>query len=283
MLDGTLEPRSYEFVDATRQHDAPIEKRECMPMVSCIVTPQAPKQGVLRVAKAIDRGTVEPTVVVTCDNSTGRITGKECLNTASPFKKNRTRYQKFQKKISKKNRRSKRYKRAVSQMQKQMRHVKNQRTYAECIAAKQICSNTDIIIMEKLPLKKMTCRGKGKKRHMNREMRFVRHTMLEQRIKNRAELYGIPILKINPRYTSQTCSRCGHISKESRVTRDSFKCVSCDYIIHADVNAATNISRIGLRSIDIAQAAQTEEGIPFERRELDVRRRLVYECPRTER
>ena len=37
---------------------------------------------------------------------------------------------------------------------------------------------------------------------------------------------GILLTKISPAYTSQTCSQCGSIHKESRIN-ELFKCVDC--------------------------------------------------------
>jgi transposase len=56
-------------------------------------------------------------------------------------------------------------------------------------------------------------------------------------------LAGVPVVYVNPRYTSQTCSRCGHGDKRNRPTRDDFKCVQCGYVAPADHNAAENIRR----------------------------------------
>lgn len=49
------------------------------------------------------------------------------------------------------------------------------------------------------------------------------------------------LIKINPAYTSQECSKCGYISKENRLTQSKFKCVSCGFEINADKNGAINI------------------------------------------
>ncbi|WP_460653337.1 RNA-guided endonuclease InsQ/TnpB family protein [Kribbella endophytica] len=58
---------------------------------------------------------------------------------------------------------------------------------------------------------------------------------LEQKAAGRFE-------KINPAYTSQTCSVCGHRAPESRESQAVFRCVACGHRAHADVNAAINIA-----------------------------------------
>lgn len=58
---------------------------------------------------------------------------------------------------------------------------------------------------------------------------------LEQKAPGRVE-------KINPAYTSQRCSVCGHVDRESRKSQARFRCTACGYIANADVNAARNIA-----------------------------------------
>ena len=49
------------------------------------------------------------------------------------------------------------------------------------------------------------------------------------------------VVEINPKYTSQTCSRCGYVHKENRKSQSAFECISCNYAQNADLNAAKNI------------------------------------------
>ena len=224
--------------------------------------------------KGIDRGAVEPTVVVALDQR-GEAVDKTSYDTASPFKSNRAWYQQQQRKMSKMNKHSSRLQRLHRKIRKRMARVANRRTYAECVAAKHVCGdhNPHTIVLEDMSLNGMTRKGKGRhKRGLNREMRFVRHYAIAQRIRNKAELRGITIQAVNPHYTSQECARCGHTAKESRVTRDMFRCVKCHYIQQADVNAAMIIGRRGLPPApDMQEAGPPEVGIPFVRRELDAR------------
>ncbi|MFI6678934.1 RNA-guided endonuclease InsQ/TnpB family protein [Kribbella sp. NPDC050470] len=50
------------------------------------------------------------------------------------------------------------------------------------------------------------------------------------------------VQKINPAYTSQTCSVCGHRAPENRENQTVFRCTACGHRAHADVNAAVNIA-----------------------------------------
>jgi len=66
---------------------------------------------------------------------------------------------------------------------------------------------------------------------------------LRQMIQYKAELKGIKFKLIDPKGTSQTCNKCGHISADNR-NGLNFKCVKCNYSVHADFNAAINIAKI---------------------------------------
>ena len=65
---------------------------------------------------------------------------------------------------------------------------------------------------------------------------------LQQKIESRAANFGIVVQKVNSQYTSQKCSKCGHVSAENRKEQAHFKCVSCGFEMNADLNAARNIA-----------------------------------------
>ena len=65
---------------------------------------------------------------------------------------------------------------------------------------------------------------------------------LQLKIEQKAAEAGISVKKIKAQYTSQRCSKCGHVAKENRLSQAEFVCVSCGYTANADYNAARNIA-----------------------------------------
>ncbi|NET49307.1 MAG: IS200/IS605 family element transposase accessory protein TnpB, partial [Merismopedia sp. SIO2A8] len=64
----------------------------------------------------------------------------------------------------------------------------------------------------------------------------------------KANIAGIDVILVDPRYTSQTCSRCHHIyPKKGKSYRNGklFKCGFCSFEHDSDINGATNIAQLG--------------------------------------
>ncbi len=81
------------------------------------------------------------------------------------------------------------------------------------------------------------------RRNQRRNLHNWSFHQLLQFISYKAELAGIPIVTLDPAYSSQTCSNCGYVSKSNRKSQSVFLCQSCGYADHADTNAARNLSR----------------------------------------
>ena len=58
--------------------------------------------------------------------------------------------------------------------------------------------------------------------------------------------YKTNVIRVDPKYTSQTCNECGVKDAKSRLSQSEFVCTSCGHISHADLNAAKNIMSKGI-------------------------------------
>ena len=83
-------------------------------------------------------------------------------------------------------------------------------------------------------------------------IRYWQYAELFKWIENKAIEAGIPVIKVNPKYTSLKCSKCGYIpvseeeKEKARPNRgELFICQSCGYKANADYNAAKNIAQLG--------------------------------------
>lgn len=81
-----------------------------------------------------------------------------------------------------------------------------------------------------------TVRAKDRARHCSWAF-----AQLQAFITYKAKLAGIPVLKVDARNTSRTCSSCGFCSKQNRKDQANFTCLNCNFSDNADKNAARNI------------------------------------------
>lgn len=88
-------------------------------------------------------------------------------------------------------------------------------------------------------------RGVAAKAGLNRSI--LRHAPGEiaRQLKYKAAWYGVNLVFVDPRHTSQRCFACGCVDRANRVTQSLFRCVDCGYEDNADVNAAKNIRYVG--------------------------------------
>ncbi|MEU6988255.1 transposase [Streptomyces sp. NPDC046324] len=57
---------------------------------------------------------------------------------------------------------------------------------------------------------------------------------------------GVPLVYVDPAYTSRQCSECGHIDRKNRVDQATFACRACGFLANADDNASHNIAARGV-------------------------------------
>jgi len=155
------------------------------------------------------------------------------------------------KSVSLKKPRSKRRRKAVLLLSKSKAKEKRQRDDFLHKQSRKLVDEFGLIALEKLKILNMVRSAKGtieepgkkvsQKAGLNRSILDAAWGRFTNMIAYKAEEAGRKVVFVNPKNTSITCFSCGYVSKENRKSQSDFRCVVCDYVDHADVNAAKNI------------------------------------------
>lgn len=120
-------------------------------------------------------------------------------------------------------------------------------------AAHDLSCRFGTVVLEDLKIKNMTSTAKGtveepgrmvrQKAGLNRSILNQGWFSFETILAYKLEARGGHLCKVDPAYTSQTCSECSAIDRKSRESQARFICQHCGHSANADVNAAINILR----------------------------------------
>lgn len=131
--------------------------------------------------------------------------------------------------------------RSVRRVMKQLgcKQRNRTRTFAQQTAKQlvQWAPKNAVLVFEDLHIPKPQ-KGKIRGRALRRRLSLWQHGLIREAVTNKAQEHGMIVAKVDPRYTSKNCSRCGLRGVRHR---HSFTCPHCGYTQHADINAAYNI------------------------------------------
>ena len=128
------------------------------------------------------------------------------------------------------------------------RETDRRKDWAEKVST-DIARQFDVIRVEDLQITNMTRSAKGtrgdpgcnvrQKAGLNRGILRSGWGLLVRRLQDKAPGR---VEKVRPAFTSQRCSACGQVDRDSRESQAVFRCTACGFACHADVNAAKNIA-----------------------------------------
>ena len=135
---------------------------------------------------------------------------------------------------------------------------KQQRFHRDCdhVLAKRIVQSATpgtTIVIENLT--EIRSRARAKKGEGQRRLHSWSFAQMRSFLSYKAEEAGMQVVAIDPRHTSQTCSRCGFQHRSNRKSQSLFLCRSCSYRLNADLNASYNIRAKHLASLGISLAS----------------------------
>ena len=155
-----------------------------------------------------------------------------------------------QRRLSKKKKDSKNREKPRLKVNQIHKTVKNQRNHYQHKVSRELADNFNTICLETLNVKNMVKNKKLSKAISDVSWSsFI--TKLDYKI---AESQG-KIVKIDRFYpSSKTCSNCGCVKKELKLSERTYHCEECGFTIDRDLNASINILNTGLKMIEATDA-----------------------------
>lgn len=151
---------------------------------------------------------------------------------------------KFQRRLSRKKKGSSNRRKARFKVARLHQRIFNQRQDFLHKTSFSIIKQFKIISVEKLQIKNMV-----QNHYLAKSISDVAWGFFVQMLSYKVEKTGGQLIKVNPKNTSRTCSKCGNIQDMPLANRE-FKCLKCDFVCHRDLNASRNIDTAGQAEIN---------------------------------
>ena len=173
---------------------------------------------------------------------------KEKIDNPRFFKTDQKALVKAQRKLSKLEKdipKRRKAKKVVSRIHERISNRRHNFSHQE---ARKIINEFGIICIEDLSINKMQ---RGNFRSINRSINDVAWGQFANCLSYKAESAGRTLVKVNPAFTSQDCSRCGY-RQVKKLSDRVHHCSHCGFEIDRDHNAALNILALGIQSLGLA-------------------------------
>jgi len=179
------------------------------------------------------------------------------------LRKAEKRLKREQRRLSRKKRGSKNRAKARVRVSRRHLRVRNQRKDFAVKLARCVVASNDVVALEDLQVRNLV-----KNRHLSKSIHDAAWSQFGNWLCYFGKVFGKPVVKVPPAYTSQACSQCGNRVKKSLSER-THVCnnPSCGCILDRDENAARNILRLGLATLEAnctVGHTETGEGLPSE-------------------
>jgi len=154
---------------------------------------------------------------------------------------------KFQRRLSRKKKGSANRIKAKFKVARLHQRIFNQRNDFLHKTSFNLIKQFKIISVEKLTIKNMI-----KNHLLAKSINDASWGCFVQMLSYKVERTSGQLIKVNPKNTSRTCSKCGNIQDMPLANRE-FYCLKCGFVCHRDLNASININTAGLAEINACE------------------------------
>ena len=153
------------------------------------------------------------------------------------------RIRKFQRRLSRTQKGSKNRAKARNRLGRAHLKVSRRRNDWVCKLAQRVIQSNDLVAIENLKVRNMV-----KNHFLAKSINDAAWYRFREWLEYFGQIYGVPVLAVEPRYTSHNCSNCGEKVVKTLSTR-THQCPHCGYISDRDENAAINILKSALKQL----------------------------------
>lgn len=159
------------------------------------------------------------------------------------LRKDERRIKKLHRRFTRTQKRSKNRSKARNRLGRAYLKVSRRRNDWVCKLAQHVIRSNDLVAIEDLTVSKMV-----KNHHLAKSIHDVAWYRFREWLEYFGKIYGVSVIAVDPKYTSQNCSNCGKKVLKTLSTR-THQCYHCGYRADRDENAAINILKSALNPL----------------------------------
>ena len=159
------------------------------------------------------------------------------------LRKDERKLKKLQRRLSRTEKKSSNRAKARNKLGRAHLKISRRRNDWVCKLAQHVIQTSDLVAIENLQVRNMVKNHKLAKSINDASWRKFREWL-----EYFGSVYGVPVIVVNPSYTSVNCSNCGEPVVKTLSTR-THSCHACSYIADRDENAARNILKVSLKQL----------------------------------
>ena len=159
------------------------------------------------------------------------------------LRKDERKLKRLQRRLSRTEKKSSNRAKARNKLGRAHLKVSRRRNDWVCKLAQRVIKSSDLLAVENLQVRNMV-----KNRKLAKSITDASWRKFREWLEYFGLVYGVPVIAVNPSYTSINCSSCGEPVMKTLSTR-THSCHSCSYVADRDENAAKNVLKAALKQL----------------------------------